>query len=76
MVRIAGSAESPRNFREIPLTMRALKVLLITLLALGALVLILFLIGPSRTVVERTVAMNAPASVIYPKIASLETMHG
>jgi effector-binding domain-containing protein len=56
--------------------MRALKVLLITLLALGALVLVLFLIGPSRTVVERTVAMNAPASVIYPKIASLETMHG
>lgn len=56
--------------------MRALKVLLIILLALGAITVILFLLGPSRTVVERTVSMNAPASVIFPKIASLETMHG
>lgn len=56
--------------------MRALKILLIILLAIGAISVILFLLGPSRTVVERTVSMNAPADVIFPKIASLETMHG
>ncbi len=56
--------------------MRALKILLIIVVSVAALLVLLSLLGPSTTVVERTVAIHAPDSVIYPRIASLETMHG
>ncbi|MEZ4807881.1 MAG: SRPBCC family protein [Flavobacteriales bacterium] len=55
--------------------MRALKTILIILLALGALLVVLGFMGPKTTVVERSAVIEASPEVIYPKIASLRTMH-
>lgn len=64
-----------RNLHANSLPMRALKILLIIGVSVLALLVILFLMGPAVTTVERTVAMLAPDSVIYPRIASLRAMH-
>lgn len=58
-------------FRQIPHPMRALKTLLIILLAVLALGLILGLVGPKHTHVERSVTIAAPAGATWPHMSSL-----
>ncbi len=56
--------------------MRALKTILIIIVALIALLVVLGLfVGPRTTVVQRSTVVNATPAVIYPKIANLRTMH-
>ncbi|MCB9169318.1 MAG: SRPBCC family protein [Flavobacteriales bacterium] len=55
--------------------MRALKTILIILGAIIGLLIILGLIGPKTSVVQRSTTIAAPADVVYPMVASLRTMH-
>lgn len=55
--------------------MRALKTLLIIVLALAVILIILAYTGPKTTVVKRSVVIEAPPATVYPMIASLRTMH-
>lgn len=52
--------------------MRALKTILIILLALAALIVVLGLIGPKTTVVERSTTIAAPVETVYPHLSSLK----
>lgn len=52
--------------------MRALKTILIILLAVAALIVVLGLIGPKTTVVERSTIIAAPVESVYPHISSLK----
>ena len=52
--------------------MRALKTILIILLAVAALIVVLGLIGPKTTVVERSTVIAAPVESVYPHISSLK----
>ena len=54
--------------------MRALKTILIILLALAALVVLLWLMGPKDFRVERSTVVNAPASAVYANISTLTAM--
>lgn len=54
--------------------MRALKTLLIILLAVVALVVVLGLFGPRHTVVSRSTVVQAPVEVVYAHAASLQRM--
>lgn len=54
--------------------MRALKTILIILLALAALVVLLGLMGPKDFRVERSTVINAPASAVYANVSSLAAM--
>jgi len=54
--------------------MRALKTILIILLALAALVVVLGLMGPKDFRVERSAVVNAPASAVYANVSSLAAM--
>ena len=73
-VHFAGSGTFA-IFREIQRSMRAIKTIFIILGAIVGLLIILGLIGPKTSVVERSTSINAPAEVIYPMVASLKTMH-
>ncbi|MBP6312421.1 MAG: SRPBCC family protein [Flavobacteriales bacterium] len=52
--------------------MRALKTILIILLAVAALIVVLGLIGPKTTVVERSTTIAAPVESVYPHVSSLK----
>ncbi|MCB0793619.1 MAG: SRPBCC family protein [Flavobacteriales bacterium] len=52
--------------------MRALKTLLIIILALVGLIVVLGLIGPGKSVVERSTVIAASPDVIYPMISNLK----
>ena len=54
--------------------MRALKTLLIILVAVVALAIVLGLIGPKHSEVSRSVVVNAPADVVYAHANSLQRM--
>lgn len=54
--------------------MKYLRYLLYFVLALVALFLIIALMAPKVTTVERTIEINAPASMVYEQINSLEDM--
>lgn len=54
--------------------MRALKTLLIILLAVVALAIVLGLMGPARSEVSRAVVVQAPADVVYAHANSLQRM--
>jgi len=60
-------------FRKIP-AMRALKTLLIILLAVIALVVVLGLTGPRHTTVSRSTVVQAPVDVVYAHGTSLQRM--
>ncbi|MDQ3099761.1 MAG: SRPBCC family protein [Bacteroidota bacterium] len=55
--------------------MRALKTILIIILALGVILAILAFTGPKSSVVKRSVVIEAPPAAIYPMISSLRNMH-
>jgi effector-binding domain-containing protein len=56
--------------------MRALKTILIILLAVAAIVVILgYVVGSPSTVVQRSAQVEAPPDLIFPHVASLRKMH-
>ena len=55
--------------------MRALKTILIIVLALGVILLVLAFTGPKESVVKRSVVIDATPAEVYPHIASLKKMH-
>ncbi|MFT3885577.1 MAG: SRPBCC family protein [Flavobacteriales bacterium] len=55
--------------------MRALKTILIILLGLAALFVVLGSMGPKTVSIQRSTTIGAPASLVYPRIASLRRMY-
>jgi effector-binding domain-containing protein len=56
--------------------MRALKTILIILLAVVAIVVVLgYMVGSPSTVVQRSAQVEAPPDLIFPHVASLRRMH-
>ncbi len=71
MIRIPVMQLSPKFQKE----MRALKTILIILVALAGILLILGYTGPKTSVVQRSVVIDAEPATIYPYVASLRETH-